>query len=72
MGPNPNEQYIRARQQEERRRRVHRWDGQQTSRTSRILAGTVLGLLFIALLTVSVLWALGFIVLPQSLPMPAT
>jgi hypothetical protein len=72
MGPNPNEQYIRAKQQEERRRRVHRWDGQQTSRTTRILAGTVLGLLLIALVTVSVLWALGVIVLPEPAPIPAT
>ena len=64
MGPNPNEQYIREKQQNERRLRIGRRDGQSMSRTSRLVTGAILLLALLAFLAFSVLWALGVIVLP--------
>jgi hypothetical protein len=64
MGPNPNEQYIREKQQQERRGRIGRRDGQPMSRTSRLVTGAILLLALLVFLAFSVLWALGIIVLP--------
>jgi hypothetical protein len=72
MGPNPNEQYIRTKQQQERNDRLHRRDGQALSRTSRTVTGAILLVALAAFLAVSLLWALGIIVLPEPAPMPAT
>ncbi len=70
MGPNPNEQYIRERQQRERRDRIGRDDGRSMSRSSRLVTGAIMLLALLAFLTLPVLWALGVIVLtpPETAP----
>ena len=71
MGPNPNEQYIREKQQRERRGRIGQGDGRSMSRSSRVITGALLLLALLAFLTLSVLWAVGVIVLPSPEPPPA-
>ena len=61
MGPNPNEQYLRATEQRERRGRIHGRHGQSIGRTGRVVTGSILSILLVGFPAVSLLWFVGVI-----------